>query len=139
MSSLSDFDISVDGGSASSADAIVSATTAPSLAPTITGLRERQVAASANNFDLATANFFSKTISGASTLTVSNTPTSGNAASFVLDLTNGGSATITWWSNMKWSGGVAPTLTSAGRDVLGFFTYDGGTTWNGFALGLDVK
>jgi hypothetical protein len=30
-------------------------------------------------------------------------------------------------------------LTSAGRDVLGFFTHDGGTTWSGLVLAKDVK
>lgn len=106
---------------------------------TVTGLKETKVAMAANNVDLATGNYFTKTISGASTLTVSNVPATGTANSFVLDLTNGGSATITWWSGMKWAGGTAPTLTSAGRDVLGFFTHDGGTTWSGLVLGKDVK
>lgn len=103
------------------------------------GFKEAQVAMGANNIDLATGNFFSKTISGATTLTVSNVPASGTAASIVLNLTNGGSGSITWWSGMKWVGGTAPTLTTSGRDVLGFFTYDGGTTWTGLVLGKDVK
>jgi hypothetical protein len=72
-------------------------------------------------------------------LTVSNVPASGTAISFILDLTNGGSATITWWTGVKWASGTAPTLTSAGRDLLGFFTHDGGTTWNGLVLAKDVK
>jgi hypothetical protein len=61
------------------------------------------------------------------------------AISFVLDLTNGGSSTITWWSGVKWASGIAPTLTVSGRDVLGFFTHDGGTTWSGLVLGKDLK
>lgn len=104
-----------------------------------TGLREARIAMGANDVDVRSGNYFTKTISGATTLTVSNVPASGTAASFILDLTNGGSATITWWSGMKWAGGAAPTLTSAGRDVLGFFTHDGGTTWTGLVLGKDVK
>jgi len=44
-----------------------------------------------------------------------------------------------WWSGVKWTGGFSPALTVSGRDVLGFFTYDGGTTWTGLVLGLDVK
>lgn len=107
--------------------------------PTITALREVKAAISASAIDLSTANYFSKTISGTTTFTVSNVPTTGTSASFILDLTNGGSATVNWWSGVKWPGGSAPTLTASGRDVLGFFTYDGGTTWSGFLLGLDVK
>lgn len=105
----------------------------------LSGLRETRTAMGANNIDLATGNFFTKTISGATTLTVSNVPASGTAASFILDLTNGGSGAITWWGGMKWAGGTAPTLTASGRDVLGFYTHDGGTTWTGLVLGKDVK
>ena len=90
-------------------------------------------------FDLATANYFSRTVNTASTFAVSNVTASGTVSSFVLDLTNGGSAAITWWANLKWAAGTAPTLTSAGRDILGFFTHDGGTTWNGLVLTKDIK
>jgi hypothetical protein len=102
-------------------------------------VKEKKTAMAANDIDLSAGNFFSKTISGNTTLTVSNVPTTGTVGSFILDLTNGGSATITWWSGMKWAAGVAPTLTAAGRDVLGFFTHDAGTTWTGLVLGRDVK
>lgn len=100
---------------------------------------EIKAAVSASAIDLVTANYFSKTISGTTTFTVSNTPSTGTVASLILDLTNGGSATVNWWSGMKWAGGTAPNLTSSGRDVLGFFTHDGGTTWNGLVLALDIK
>lgn len=108
-------------------------------AKTLTGLKETKVAVAASAIDLSTGNLFTKTISGATTFTVSNTPSTGTAASFILELTNGGSATVTWWSGMKWASGTAPTLTAAGVDCLGFYTHDGGTTWRGFVLGLDSK
>ena len=100
---------------------------------------ETRVAIPASDINLNNGNYFTRTISGTTTLTVSNVPAAGTAASFILDLTNGGSATINWWTGVKWAGGTAPTLTSAGRDVLGFFTHDGGTTWTGLVLGKDVK
>ena len=107
---------------------------------TITGLKETSVALGAGStINLNAGNLFSKTISGVTTFTLSNTPTSGTLASFILDLTNGGSATITWWSGVKWANGTAPTLTASGRDVLGFFTYDAGTTWSGLLLVKDIK
>lgn len=108
-------------------------------APTITGVKETKAAVSASNIDLATANYFSKTISGDITFTVSNTASSGSVSSFILDLTNGGSSTITWWSGIKWAGGFASELTASGRDILGFFTHDGGSTWNGLVLAKDIK
>lgn len=106
---------------------------------TITGAKETRVALAANNIDLATGNYFTKTVSTATTFTVSNVPAAGSATSIILDLTNGGAATVTWWAGVKWAGGTAPTLTAAGRDVLGFFTHDGGTTWTGLMLGKDVR
>lgn len=114
--------------------------TAPALTlPVATGSREVRVALPANNFDLATANYFTKTISTTTTFTVSNVASSGITSSFILDLTNGGSSTITWFSGVKWAKGAAPVLTSSGRDILGFFTHDAGTTWNGLVLALDIK
>jgi len=103
------------------------------------GIREYKNTLAANNIDLNLGNYFTKTISGATTLTVSNIPSTGNAFCFVLDLTNGASATITWFAGIKWPGGTAPTLTASGRDVLTFFTHDGGTTWTGILSGKDVK
>lgn len=107
--------------------------------PRITGTREVRVAMPANAIDLATGNLFTKTISGATTLTVSNVPTTGTVASFILELTNAGSAAITWFSGVKWAGGTAPTLTASGVDVLGFYSHDGGTTWRGMLLAKDSK
>lgn len=83
-------------------------------------------------FDLSTARFFYGTVTGGVTsVTFSNTPTTGKAVFVVLELTNGGSQTITWGSTIKWPGGSAPTLTSSGVDILTFYTRDGGTTWRG--------
>ena len=111
---------------------------APTTTPTITGLREVSAALPANNIDLGTGNVFTKTISGASTLTVSNVPAAGAVASFILELTNPGT-NVTFWAGVKWPGGTAPTLTAAGVDVLGFYTRDGGTTWRGMVLAKDSK
>ena len=105
----------------------------------ITALRETKVAMAANNIDLATGNLFTKTISGATTLTISNALSTGNVNSFVLELTNGGSAVITWFSGVKWAGGTAPTLTTSGKDILGFYSHDGGATWNILGINKDVK
>jgi hypothetical protein len=117
---------------------LVFATNPALVTPTITGTKEVKVAMAANNIDLATGNFFTKTITAATTLTVSNVPTSGTAATFILDLTNGGAFAITWWV-VKWASATAPPLTAAGRDTLAFFTHDGGTTWTGLLLGKDLK
>lgn len=104
-----------------------------------TGLVEKKVAMAANDIDLLTGNFFTKTISGDTTFTISNWPTSGNAGSFILELTNGGSATITLPTGSKLPGGTAFTLTASGKDILGAYSHDGGTTINWVVLAKDVK
>lgn len=102
-------------------------------------IRELAVAVPAANIDLNTGVVFTKTITTNTIFTVSNVPTTGLVGSFILSLTNGGAYTITWWGGLKWPSGVAPSLTVSGRDVLSFFTYDGGTVWTGLLSGKDVK
>ena len=105
----------------------------------ITAIRETKVAMGANDINLAQGNLFTKTISGVTALTISNALAAGNVNSFVLELTNAGSAVITWFSGVKWAGGIAPTLTTSGKDILGFYSHDGGTTWNILGINKDVK
>lgn len=88
------------------------------------------VAMTAADVDLSAGDVFTVTISAATTLTFSNVP-AGKAATFNLIITNGGAATVTWPTSVKWASGTAPTLTASGVDVLTFLTPDGGTTWYG--------
>jgi hypothetical protein len=111
---------------------------APTTTPTLTGVKETKVAMGANDIDLSAGNYFTYTLSGAQTLTVSNVASSGSVSAFVLELTNGGSAAVTFFSGVTWAAATPPTLTAAGVDTLAFFTSDGGTTWRGFVLGLGM-
>jgi hypothetical protein len=104
-----------------------------------TTYQETRAIVSTTVIDLSTANYFTKTISSNTTFSVANVPSSGTVASFILDLTDGGSNSVYWWAGVQWPNGVQPVLTISGRDVLGFFTHDGGTIWTGFMLGRDVK
>lgn len=86
-------------------------------------------------FDLANGSndFFTKTINGNETFTISNVPASG-MFEFIIEivLTSG---SITWWSGIRWPGGSAPTgLTTGVRHVFGFYTINGGTNYVGFVL-----
>lgn len=87
------------------------------------------------NINMLDGSLFFRTISTATTFTVSNPPAAGKVGSFILELTNGGSANINWFSGIRWSGGSVPGFQSAGVDVLGFYTTDGGSTWRGLLLG----
>ena len=114
--------------------------TSPTInSPSIFSLREIKTVMSTDNIDLSAANLFTKTITTNTTLTISNIPSSNTLICFILELTNAAAFNITWFSGVKWASGTAPTLTSSGKDVLGFYTHDSGTTWNGFLLGKDVK
>lgn len=104
---------------------------------TITGLLETQVSVSGTDIDLATANYFTWSASSA-LLSVSNIPSAGKVASFIIEISNGGDYSVSWWSGITWSAGTAPTLTSGGLDILGFYTSDGGTTWRGLVLAQGV-
>ena len=104
-----------------------------------TAVIETKVAMYTDNINLATGNLFTKTITVDTTLTISNVLPAGNANSFILELTNGGSKVITWWSGMKWAGGTTPTLTASGVDILGFYSHDGGLTWRGMLMAKDSK
>ena len=106
---------------------------------TFTGLKEVAVSMAGVDINCSLGNYFYKTISGATVLTVSNAPTSGNAYVFVLELTNGGSSTVTWFSGVQWAGGIAPKLTASGVDRLVFVTRNGGTSWSGSVIGLNMR
>jgi hypothetical protein len=90
--------------------------------------------------DLTLGNFVTATVTGITTWTFSNPIASPNSCGFILELTNGGSATQNWPTPaVKWPGGTAPTLTASGTDILVFVTDDGGTTWRGVVSMLDSK
>jgi len=92
------------------------------------------------DIDLNSGSVVTATVdTSANTFTFSNAIASGDCSSFTLILTNGGSQTVNWPASVNWAGGTAPTLTTSGVDVLTFTTVDGGTTWYGFAAGLDMQ
>ena len=109
-------------------DDIISGDTIPTTIVTAMG---------ANDMDLSAGEYFSKTISGNTTLTFSNIPS--GYSGWVLEITNGGSATVTWPASVKWGGGVAAVLTASGVDILVFTTDDSGTTVRAGIFSTDNK
>lgn len=91
-------------------------------------------AVAATSIDWSAGNYFTKTISGATTFTFTNFPPSGFSM-ITLKITDGGSATITWPTSVKWSNGAAPALSATGVDILNLFTDDGGVTVYGILAG----
>lgn len=99
--------------------------------------QDKKVALAGTTITPTDAGLFTKTITGPTTLSVSAVPASPVVTSFILELTDGGTG-VTFWPGIKWPGGTAPTLTASGRDVIGFYTHDGGASWVGLILGKDV-
>ena len=92
----------------------------------------------AQTLDLSLGNVITATLTGDGTWTITNPAASGKASTVSIFLTNGGAFTITWAIVPKWVGGVAPSLTVAGIDLIMLTTLDGGTTWYGTST-LDLK
>jgi hypothetical protein len=88
--------------------------------------------------DLAVANFYSATTNANATWTFANASPANTLSGVVLALSNGGADTQTW-TNVDWAGGVAPSLTANGLDILVFVSYDAGTTWHGMVSSTDSK
>jgi hypothetical protein len=70
------------------------------------------------------------------TFTISNAVAS-QATTFTLSLTANGTGFTQASGSVKWAGGTPPTLTTTNgkKDILKFFTDDGGTTWYGSVVG----
>lgn len=85
-------------------------------------------------FNLDDANVMFGTVTGDITsISFSNVP--NDAVFLTLELTNGGSQSITWPASIKWDGDVDPTLQTSGVDILVLYTRDAGTTWRGMHSG----
>lgn len=125
-------------GTMSAADQIVDQPKLQDYSETVNAIGS--IGGGTQDIDLEFGNVVTGTVdTSTTTFTFSNPPASGNAGSFTLILTNGGSQTVNWPASVDWAGGTAPTLTASGRDVLTFLTVDGGTIWYGFEGGLNFS
>jgi hypothetical protein len=94
----------------------------------------------AQTIDLELGNYVTLTQTGQVTLTVTHPAATGKACGFILEVVNGGAYSgIVWFANVKWPQGSAPSMTSAGTDVLVFLTHDAGATWRGVQVMRDSK
>lgn len=92
------------------------------------------------DLDLDLGEVFIATVDTATTtFTFSNPTTTGYEHRFKILLTDGESQTVNWPASVKWAGGIQPTLTASGVDLLEFVTFDAGTNWYGYVLALDLS
>ena len=102
----------------------------------ITGSQTSNISAmGANSVDCSAGNYFTKTITGATTFTFDNVPT-GVAYTFTMEVTLNGSNAITWPASVKWPADTAPSITDGKTQLFVFLTDDGGTRWRG-SSGVD--
>jgi len=80
------------------------------------------------NIDCSAGTYFTKTISSATTFTVSNVP-SDRTYAFTLELQ--GNAAVTWWLGVVWPLSNAPVMVSSLVGLFMFVTDNGGVTWRG--------
>jgi hypothetical protein len=95
----------------------------------VNALHQYSTVAYTQTLDLSTGTTFSFTPSGATTVSFTNPPASGNAIGFSVEINGDGSA-ITWPSSVKWHEATAPTATAT-KELYTFVTTDGGTTYYG--------
>ena len=91
----------------------------------------------AQTINLDQGNVFTMTLTGATTFTVSNWPSTGTYREALLIITNGDNY-VTWPSGTKFAQGSEPTLTTSGTDWLLICSHDGGTTPHVFTIALNV-
>lgn len=90
--------------------------------------------------NLNSGNLFTSLLnSSINVVNIQNAPSSpGSAIKFTTIFTGDGtSRSITWPNNIKWPGGISPTLTYASGklDIFNFMSIDNGTTWLGSIVG----
>jgi hypothetical protein len=103
-----------------------------------TGYEQYLSLGTGTTIDVSLANYFSKTITGPTSLSPINVPAGPSVGCYILELTNAGT-NVTWWSGITWASGTPPTLTTSGTDVLGFYSYNGGAFWRGLVLAKDIR
>ncbi len=92
--------------------------------------------------DYSSSNVFKTTLhEDVTSLVISNPPASGKVGSFTLQIVQDPSTPRTFaWGSILWNAGTAPTVTATvdAVDFYTFTTFDGGSTWYGFAAGQDM-
>ena len=89
-------------------------------------------------FDMDVSNLHTVTLGGNRVLAVSNVDV-GQKFTIRLVQDGTGTRTVTWFSTIKWPGGLTPTLTTTGgkTDVFGFIC-TAANTYDGFVIGYNL-
>ena len=90
--------------------------------------------------DLAKSNFHMVEATGDITLSLNSATGLGQRFMVRIEQGPAGSRTATWWNNISWAGGSAPTLTTVAKkaDLLGFVSTSGTGYFDGFIIGQNM-
>lgn len=90
-------------------------------------------------FDLNASNTHTVTLGGNRTLAISGVDI-GQKFVIRLKQDSSGSRTVTWFTNINWPGGLAPTLTTTANktDVFGFICTSGTYYYDGYVIGYNL-
>jgi len=91
------------------------------------------VAVSGTAIDLSQGNYFTKTITSATTFSFTNVPTSC-AYSFTIEIEHNTTGAVSWPSAVQFSSVGAPTLSANKTTLFMFVTDNGGGRWRAAAL-----
>jgi len=95
------------------------------------------------DLDLGSSQEITMTESASTVTFVNFNPGAGFSSTVTLRTIQDGTGSwgISWPANIKWDGGVAPTLSSTPEaiDIFGFTTYNAGADWFGFTMGQDFS
>jgi len=84
------------------------------------------------SINCSSGNYFTATVSGNVTYTVTGVP-SGRSYAFTLEVATV-SGSITWFSGVQWANDIAPSFASNKTSLVTFHTDDNGARWRGSAL-----
>jgi hypothetical protein len=118
---------------------------ATTASPTITGRTQSDaysytvvpltVTSGATTINMSAGSEFTVTITGNTTISFSNPPTGNQSQVVYVQMTNGGTGTITWPTGTLFAAGTPPTYTVSGLDLFGI-KYDASTaTYMVFIIG----
>lgn len=110
--------------------------------PSMIGQKERYQNLTSNNLvTLDTSKFSVFSLNVGSALTIELIAPhlgTGEVATCILEIKNSGQFLVVWNSNIKWSYGIPPNLSSAGTDIISFYSYDKGATWKANVVSVGV-
>lgn len=110
----------------------------PGPDPWLDPIQDITATGSTTTIDYSLGKFIRLRLEASTSLILTGWPIPDRQARMTIEIQNTGSYTITWPVSVLWpAGGIVPTATPNGTDVIVLSTTSGGTVVYGFPAGLD--